>query len=125
MRRKKNWLRRSDEWALNTIVASAVAKDFHEFQLIRAQRREVNATVCEEYYGCLVSIVQGIMEPRTFTRTDFDDWFARSCFPAGTKGQHLHLRVPKMDHTQRREFADVIWMWVSLIRSKDVGIRWK
>ena len=125
MGRKKNWLRRSDEWALNSIVACAIAKDFPEFLQIRAQRREVNATISEDYYGCLVRIVQGIMGPRSFTRAEFDDWFACTCLPAGTKGQHLHVRIPRMDHKQRKEFADVLWMWVSLIRSKDVGIRWK
>lgn len=128
MRRKKNILQRADEWMLNSLVAACVAKDYDEFVRIRVSRREIPASdrISKEYFHFLVGVVEGLKGPRTFTKHEFDDWFSCTCLPSGTKGtRHVHLRIPTMNHKTLKEFGEVVWMWVCLIRSKYLSVHWR
>ncbi len=127
MRRKKNNLQRADEWVLNSLLAAHVAKDYDEFLKIRSARHEISSSerISNEYYDLVVSAVRALKEPRSFTKEEYDNWFASTCLSTGSKGKPLHLRIPNMDHNKRKEFGEVVWMWVSLIRSKDLEVHWR
>ncbi len=131
MGRHKYRLQRADEWALNSLVAAAAAEDFDEFQKIRVARREVDPAnaVSREYYDLLVTVIAGLRASRTFTREDFDGWFACTFLPNGHKktksGTMKHVRVPRLDRKGRACFADVVWVWVQLLRSKYVEVKWR
>lgn len=137
MGRPKLRLQRADEWALNSIVAVAAAEDFEEFKKIRCARREVDPAnaVSEEYYNFLVKVVSGLRAGRSFLRKDFDDWFASTCSSVGHKKSNRsanpednrsnHVRIPRLDRKGQALFADVLWTWVLLLRSKYVEVKWR
>ena len=127
MRRRKNTFQRADEWAMNLLLAAHVAKDYDEFVRIRLSRREipVGYRVSKDYYDFIVKVIDGLKEPRTYSKEQFDTWFATVFISNGAKGGHYHIRIPRMDHKTRKEFGEVLWLWVSLIRSKDVEVQWR
>lgn len=127
MGRQKYRLQRADEWALNSLVAAAAAEDFEEFSKIRVARREVDPAnaVSREYYDLLVTVVAGLRASRSFSKEDFDGWFSCTCISNGFKGKMTHVRIPRMDRKGRACFADVVWVWVQMLRSKYVEVKWR
>ena len=127
MGRQKHRFQRADEWALNSLVAAAAAGSFHEFQMIRSARGEVDPRheVSEDYFQLLVKVIDGLRGPRKFLRSDFDDWFASTCSSSGHKKTKNHVRIPQLDRKGKSCFADVVWMWVNLLRSKYVEVKWR
>ena len=117
---------------MNSFVAAAVAEHFAQFQQIRTARSEVDPAkaVSQETYDSLVSAVKSLTEPRVYTRASFDGWFSAVCSSNGhTKTaagerKELHIRIPAMDHKARKEFADVLWIWITCLRSKYIKINW-
>ncbi len=127
MRRRKNNVQRADEWAMNTLVAAEVSDSYENFIRIRQSRKEISSAslVSKEYYVFLISVLKGLKEPRSFSKDEFDDWFSCTCSSSGHKNNIMHVRVPAVTGVQKKEFAEVLWMWVQLIRSRDISVHWR
>ena len=127
MRRRKNNVQRADEWAMNTPVAAEVSDSYETFIKIRQSRQEVSSArmVSKEYFVFLIGVLQGLKVPRSFTREEFEDWFSCTFSSSGHKKNIDHVRVPRLRSIQKKEFAEVLWMWVQLIRSKDISVHWR